>query len=118
MTDIHEGLENKEFELPDSVEKVYVCTITGKRASSTCPGEYRVFDMGQAPNEWCSGHYYSNTTNDNNTASGTTPGTDTTGGNTSTGGTTGGGDAGTSGGDAGTGGDTSGGGDAGISPEG
>ena len=118
MTDIHEGLENKEFELPDSVEKVYVCTITGKRASSTCPGEYRVFDMGQAPNEWCSGHYYSNTSNDNNTASGTTPGTDTTGGNTSTGGTTGGGDAGTSGGDAGTGGDTSGGGDAGISPEG
>lgn len=124
MTDIHEGLENKEFELPDSVEKVYVCTITGKRATSSCPGEYQIFDMGQAPNEWCSGHsyssYYNNSssdaTTDDSTTSGIGTGTDS-GIGTGTTGTTGGTDTtnpsgGTVTPDAGTGT----GGDAGVAP--
>lgn len=96
MTEIHEGLENKDFELPDSVEKVWVCTKTGKRAVSSCTGTYQLFDAGNAPTEWCSGHYYSyynsdttsGTDSTDTTTDGTANGTTGTTGTEGTGGTT------------------------------
>ena len=48
MSRIHEDLPYKDFEMPDTVKKMKVCSISGKVASSTCPYhmEYMATDGG------------------------------------------------------------------------
>ena len=48
MSRIHEDLPYKDFEMPDTVEKMKCCSISGKVASSTCPYhmEYMATDAG------------------------------------------------------------------------
>ena len=56
MERIHESLPVREFELPDSVEKASVCSITGLRATSSCPTTSELFAKGDLPDDYCSGH--------------------------------------------------------------
>ena len=56
MERIHESLPIREFTLPDSVEKASVCSITGLRATSSCPTTSELFAKGDLPDEYCSGH--------------------------------------------------------------
>lgn len=135
MDRVHEGLENKDFEVPTSVEKKSICTRTGLLAVSGCPSITEYFATDTLPTQSCSGHYVApdpepdttdeptdnngNTTGDgNNTGTTTDPNTGgTTGGNTggSTGGETGGNTGGSTGGSTGgeTGGGSTGGGSTG-----
>lgn len=48
MSRIHEDLPYKDFEMPDTVEKMKCCSISGKVASSSCPYhmEYMATDGG------------------------------------------------------------------------
>ncbi len=57
MTAVHEGFERKEFEVPDGVEKVYICSQTGLLATTTCPAVSTYVDVNSAPTEYCTGHY-------------------------------------------------------------
>lgn len=128
MDRVHEGLENKDFEVPTSVEKKSICTRTGLLAVSGCPSITEYFATDTLPTQSCSGHYVApnpepdttdeptdnngNTTGDgNNTGTTTDPNTGgTTGGNTggSTGGETGGSTGGSTGGGSTGGGSTGG----------
>ena len=56
MSKIHDGLPYKDFEMPDTVEKVKCCSISGKVASSSCPYhmEYMATDGGG--DKICSSH--------------------------------------------------------------
>ncbi|RGS76645.1 transglycosylase domain-containing protein [Coprococcus sp. AF21-14LB] len=56
MERIHESLPVREFALPDSVEKASVCSITGLRATSSCPTTSELFAKGDLPDDYCSGH--------------------------------------------------------------
>ena len=117
MDRVHEGLENKEFEVPSSVERKSICTRTGLLAVSSCPSVTEYFATDSLPTQSCSGHYVApdpepvtpdettennngNTTDDGNNTSGITD--PNTGGNTGNGngGNTGTGD---NGGNTGTG---------------
>lgn len=119
MTKIHDGFPYKDFEMPDTVEKMKCCSISGKVASSTCPYhmEYMATDGGG--DKVCSSHAGyegsvggTNPVTDNEDSDGTTDQTDeTTGDNTSGSDTnTGGATDGNTGGNAGgnTGGDSGG----------
>ncbi len=59
MTRIHANLETKDFEVPSSVEKATVCTISGKRAGSGCPSVTEYFAKDSLSDDVCSGHGYS-----------------------------------------------------------
>ena len=129
MERVHDGLQDKDFEMPSSVVRKSICTESGLLAVSGCPSRTDYFDKDSLPTQSCSGHRSrgdsddeentdtpdTNTDNSNgNTGGNTDTNTDTgTGGNTgggNTGGDTGGGNTG--GGDTGggnTGGDTGGG---------
>ena len=134
MERVHDGLQDKDFEMPSSVVRKSICTESGLLAVSGCPSRTDYFDKDSLPTQSCSGHRSrrdsddeENTdtpdTNTDNSNGNTGGNTDTnTGGNTDTGtdGNTGGGDTGggntgggnTGGGDTGggnTGGDTGGG---------
>ena len=126
MTRIHEGLEDRDFDMPASVDKISVCEETGLLPRAGCPVITEYFDIGDVPTDYCDQHFYeSDDTMEEHTTEEATfelsptpdpnnPDGDNTGDNT---GDTGGGDAGggdTGGGD--TGGDT-GGGDAGYTEE-
>ena len=130
MSRIHENLEYKDFEMPSSVEKKTVCTLTGKLAvAGQCPSTTEYFAADTAPTESCPGHgnvvgedgenveepdSSSDTGNtDNSGDTGNTGNTGNTGDTGNTGGDSGntGGDSGNTGGDSGnTGGDNTGGG--------
>lgn len=116
MERVHDGLQDKNFEMPSSVVKKSICTESGLLAVSGCPSRTDYFDKDSLPTQSCPGHSSAHDSSDegknNTTDTNTDNNTSTPGGNTDTG--TGGatvpGTGGTSGGttDPGTGG-TSGG---------
>ena len=59
MTRIHEGLPDKDFEQPSSVEELSVCEETGLLPRAGCPTITEYFDIGDVPTERCDQHYYS-----------------------------------------------------------
>ena len=136
MTRIHEGLPDKDFDMPASVEKISICEETGLLPRAGCPVITEYFDIGDAPTDYCNQHFYEsddtmeeyttdegtfnvsptpdpnadNNSNDN----GDNTGEDNTGGDNTGGDNAGGGD--NTGGDDG-GGDTGGGDDGGNTEE-
>ena len=120
MTRIHEGLPDRDFEMPASVEKISICSETGLLPRAGCPVITEYFDIGDVPTEYCDQHFYEYSEDSYTTEEGTynPDGTqidntgDNTGNNTgdNTGGNEGGGD--NTGGDE-SGGDNTGGGDGG-----
>ncbi len=58
MTRIHQGLPEKDFEKPASVEKLSVCAETGLLPRAGCPVITEYFDVGTMPTEYCEEHYY------------------------------------------------------------
>ncbi len=57
MNRIHEGMEVKDFTIPDSVEKKTVCKYTGHLAvAGKCPTITEYFAKGSVPNTSCPGH--------------------------------------------------------------
>lgn len=56
MQRVHEGLEVKEFEIPDTVEQVKVCQTSGKRATNSCPVTTEYFEKGTESSSVCSMH--------------------------------------------------------------
>ena len=136
MTRIHEGLPDKDFDMPASVEKISICEETGLLPRAGCPVITEYFDIGDVPTDYCNQHFYEsddtmeeyttdegtfnvsptpdpnadNNSNDN----GDNTGGDNTGGDNTGGDNAGGGD--NTGGDDG-GGDTGGGDDGGNTEE-
>jgi penicillin-binding protein 1A len=109
MKRIHENLDDEDFDVPDSVEKVRICTGTGLLAGSGCPTATEYFAKGTAPKKRCTRHYVAKQNTEESSGSGesgNTSGTDAAGG-TSAGGAASGGTA--AGGGASAGGDASGG---------
>ena len=58
ITRIHEGLPEKDFTKPASVEKLSVCSETGLLPRAGCPVITEYFDVGTMPTEYCEEHYY------------------------------------------------------------
>ena len=58
MTRIHEGLEDKDFDMPASVEKISVCEETGLLPRAGCPVITEYFDIGDVPTDYCDQHFY------------------------------------------------------------
>ena len=58
MTRIHEGLEDKDFEMPSSVKKASVCSETGLLPRAGCPTITEYFDISSLPTEYCDEHFY------------------------------------------------------------
>ena len=58
MTRIHEGLEDRDFDMPSSVEKASVCVETGLLPRSGCPTITEYFDISSLPTEYCDQHFY------------------------------------------------------------
>ena len=136
MTRLHEGLPDKDFDMPASVEKISICEETGLLPRAGCPVITEYFDIGDVPTDYCDQHFYEsddtmeeyttdegtfnvsptpdpnadNNSNDN----GDNTGEDNTGGDNTGGDNAGGGD--NTGGDDG-GGDTGGGDDGGNTEE-
>ena len=138
MTRIHEGLPDKEFDMPASVEKISICEETGLLPRAGCPVITEYFDIGDVPTDYCDQHFYESddtgeedTTDEetnvsptpdpdnNSNTGGDNTGGDNTGGDNTGGDNTGGDNAGggdNTGGDDG-GGDTGGGDDGGNTEE-
>ena len=51
MTRIHEGLPDKDFDMPASVEKLSVCAETGLLPRAGCPIITEYFDIGDVPTD-------------------------------------------------------------------
>ena len=118
MEQVHNGLQDKDFEMPSSVVRKTICTESGLLAVSGCPSRTDYFDKDSIPDQSCPGHRVYEEP-DEDEPSDTPDGDDTdnnngnTGGNTgdNTGDDTGGNTGGDSGGDTdggNTGGDTGG----------
>ena len=58
MTRIHEGLPDRDFEMPASVEKISICSETGLLPRAGCPVITEYFDIGDVPTEYCDQHFY------------------------------------------------------------
>ena len=58
MNRIHEGLENKDFVMPSTVEKVSICADTGLLPRAGCSVITEYFDIGDVPTEYCDQHFY------------------------------------------------------------
>ena len=56
MQRVHENLEYKEFEMPDSVTSVQICQKSGKLANKGCPAVTEFFEKGTEPVESCGLH--------------------------------------------------------------
>lgn len=56
MDRIHEGLEDKDFEMPSSVRECAICSETGLLAGSGCPSYTEYFSKDNIPTRQCSGH--------------------------------------------------------------
>ena len=68
MTRIHEGLPQKDFEKPASVEKLSICAISGLLPRAGCPVTTEYFDVGTMPTEYCEEHFYDESSYDYNTS--------------------------------------------------
>ena len=136
MTRIHEGLPDKDFDMPASVEKISICEETGLLPRAGCPVITEYFDIGDVPTDYCDQHFYesddtgeedttdeetnvsptpdpdNNSNNNGGNTGGDNTGGDNTGGDNTGGDNTGGDNTGgdNTGGDN-TGGDNAGGGD-------
>ena len=53
MTRIHEGLPDKDFDMPASVEKISICEETGLLPRAGCPVITEYFDIGDVPTDYC-----------------------------------------------------------------
>ena len=58
MTRIHEGLPDKDFDMPASVEKISICEETGLLPRAGCPVITEYFDIGDVPTDYCNQHFY------------------------------------------------------------
>ena len=56
MNRVHENLEIKDFEMPDTVVKATVCKISGKLARSGCPSVTDYFDKELLGDSYCTSH--------------------------------------------------------------
>lgn len=56
MQRVHEGLEYKEFEIPDTLEQVKVCQTSGKLATNSCPVTTEYLEKGTGPTTVCTLH--------------------------------------------------------------
>ncbi|MBQ8802282.1 MAG: PBP1A family penicillin-binding protein [Tyzzerella sp.] len=57
MERIHEGYEEKSFEMPETVQRKTICTATGKLASTDfCSKKTEYFAEGTIPEQSCPGH--------------------------------------------------------------
>ena len=56
MQRVHEKLEFKEFQIPDSVTSVQICKTSGKLANKGCPTAAEYFEKGTEPTETCGMH--------------------------------------------------------------
>lgn len=56
MQNVHKNLEDKEFQIPSTVEETEVCSITGLLPRSSCDTEEAYYANGRAPKKTCSGH--------------------------------------------------------------
>lgn len=57
MERIHENYEKKDFEMPNSIEKKWICKATGKLSSGkSCYSYSEYFAPGTAPKQSCPGH--------------------------------------------------------------
>ena len=68
MTRIHEGLPQKDFEKPASVEKLSICAISGLLPRAGCPVTTEYFDVGTMPTEYCAEHFYDESSYDYDTS--------------------------------------------------
>lgn len=68
MTRIHEGLPQKDFEKPASVEKLSICAISGLLPRAGCPVTTEYFDVGTMPTEYCEEHFYDESSYDYDTS--------------------------------------------------
>ncbi len=68
MQRVHEGLETKEFAVPESLKQVKVCQESGKLATDTCPATTEYFEKGSEPTSVCSKHVATYTENASGTA--------------------------------------------------
>lgn len=57
MERIHEGLPEKEFEMPATVREVSICSETGLLARSSCDAVTEYYAVSDIPTRRCSGHY-------------------------------------------------------------
>lgn len=57
MTRVHENLPYKDFEQPDSVEKVTICAESGLLAGLGCPTTTEYFESSTVPTSRCTQHY-------------------------------------------------------------
>ncbi len=58
MTRIHEGLPDKDFDMPASVEEISICSETGLLPRAGCPVITEYFDIGDVPTDYCDQHFY------------------------------------------------------------
>lgn len=56
MSKIHAGLPYRGFDAPNSVEKVKVCSISGKIATNSCPYHMDYMAMDNGSGKTCTGH--------------------------------------------------------------
>ncbi len=63
MAPLHEGLEDKQFEMPDGITSAYICTESGLLATSLCSADPRggtvrleYFDVNNVPTSYCKTH--------------------------------------------------------------
>lgn len=57
MERIHENYEKKDFDMPNSIEKKWICKATGKLSSGkSCYSYSEYFAPGTAPKQSCPGH--------------------------------------------------------------
>lgn len=75
MERIHEGLPEKEFEMPATVREVSICSETGLLARSSCDAVTEYYAVSDIPTKRCSGHYVAPTPTPE--AMPETPGTET-----------------------------------------
>ena len=58
MNRIHQGMEYKDFEVPDGIEQISICADTGLLPRVGCPVTEEYFDVGTIPTEYCDQHFY------------------------------------------------------------
>lgn len=56
MQRVHEGLEYREFTIPDTVVATKVCSYSGKLAGKNCPTRTEYFATDGAPDKYCTSH--------------------------------------------------------------
>ena len=58
MTRVHDGLPDKDFEMPSTVEKISICADTGLLPRAGCDVITEYFDIGDVPTDYCDQHFY------------------------------------------------------------